>query len=193
MIAVLGSDNAVGRSYAGRGLGRWPMVFLQYPADRRCADVKPCSRQGLGNLDLTHGRAQDLESLDNVTHEIWKAVHWRVDLHQSIRSFFIDASCPRSDRSRRDLENTSCLFQRPPSSCTQFQNGHAFCGRIMWPSEWIDSAHASVFDTDLFTQQGEFLCQTVALCLEPNPSVDAVGGPTTGIRRRELSERNDMQ
>jgi hypothetical protein len=47
--------------------------------------------------------------------------------------------------------------------------------------------------TGLFSQQDDFLVRTIELGLNPNAGVDAVGRPTAGVARGELSQRDDVQ
>jgi len=52
----------------------------------------------------------------------------------------------------------------------------------------IDPAQPCVLDPQFFPQKGNLLLEPLVLCLQANPGVDAVGGPTPRVNNGELGQ-----
>jgi hypothetical protein len=60
--------------------------------------VQARTAQHLGDLGLAQRWAQGFETLHRVPHEVGELVDGLADLDERVRSFFIDAFCPGSNR-----------------------------------------------------------------------------------------------
>lgn len=146
----------------------------------------------MGDLDLTHGRAEGLESANDVGNEVGELVDGLAHPDDRVGSLVVQTSRPRGDGRRRDQKPACGLCCVPVACGTKLEDGERLGWGIMGPPLGWDAQHAGVFDAHLFGQQGDFLTQAIVLSLESDPGVVVVGGPTARINDRELSAGDGM-
>ena len=117
------------------------------------AQVQTGSGEHLGDLDLAQRRAKGLESADEVAGQRGELVHRRGELDQGVRAFLVDAAEPRGDGGGGEEKLLGGLFQRPAAGRLEFQNGHAFGGRVERAAARVNPHHAGVLDADFFPEQ----------------------------------------
>jgi len=86
LVEASGSDRPVGRASthcAGPGLMR------QHSGYGRRAEVQPGASQEVGDANLAHGGAEDLQAAYHVADEVWKSVHRLAHLDQCSWAFLI--------------------------------------------------------------------------------------------------------
>ena len=163
-----------------------------HPLDGSGPQVKSRPREELRDLALTERRAQGLESLDDVPDEVRESVEWLSELDEGGISLLVDPLQPRGDGCRPDEEGLGGLGKRPSADGLEFKDGHAFGGRIVWPSARIELGHASVLDADLLAKEFDLLLEPVALGRKAYTGIDAVAGPATGARNGVVRQRDDV-
>jgi len=175
------------------GIRRWsgPLV-LDHALDGRGSQVKSCPGEHLRDLSLAKGRAQRLESLDDVADEVRELVDRLSELDQGVVAIFVDSLQPGGYGRWFDEEGLGGLGKRPCPSGFEFEDGHAFGGGVVWFTVRVDSGHASVFDAEFLTEELGLLLESVVLGCKANASVDAVGGPAPGAGDGVVSQRNDV-
>ena len=87
--------------------------------------------EGPGDAGLAQGGTKDFETPDEVADEVWEAVDGFRELHQGARSLLIGAAGPGGDGGGRDEHRLGRLYLCPTPCGPQFQDGHAFGGRVM--------------------------------------------------------------
>ena len=168
------------------------MGFVEIPTDRRRGEMQTDATEQLGNLDLAHGRAEDLEPTDDVGNEVGKLVDGLSHPDDRVRSLFVQTSGPRGDGCRGDQETAGGLCGVPAACGTKLEDGESLGWEIMGASLGRDPQHAGALDPHLFGQQRDFLTQAVVLLLESDSCVAVVGGPAACIDDRELRDGDGM-
>lgn len=166
---------------------------LRLVADGGGAQVESGSTEHLGNLLLSQGRAESLQSLDEMADQLGKLVDRLEGLHQGLGSFLINPPDLGADGFRCHQEDLDSLLQGPTSGGTKFQDCHSLRGWVVRSPPGIDLCHADVFDANLLTKLSHFLGQTVVLGLQPDPLVGAVGGPAPTVGQGVLCEGDYME
>ena len=149
------------------------------------------STEHVGDLHLAQRRAQGFESLHGLHHEVGKAVDGGGQLHESIRSLFVETSRPRGDRGCGEQEGSGGLRRGPGASGLQLEDRKPFVRRVVRPRARRNALHACVLDANLLTQQGGFGAQDVALSHEAYSGDAAVHAPTSDVHEGEVGERDD--
>ena len=150
--------------------------------------MEPRAGEGPGDPGLAQCGTKDLETPDEVADKVGEAVDGFGELHQGAWALFIGAPGPGGDGRGCDEHRLSDLHLRPSASGPQFQDGHAFGGRIVWPLVGRDEGHAGVLDANLFAEKGDLLPGPLEFCRQAEARVETACGPTADLGQGVASE-----
>ena len=88
----------------------WDSLFFEDSPNGRRPQVQARPAKGVGDSDLSHGRAQGFEALNKISNEIGVPVDRPGKLKQCGRSALIKAGRPGSNGRRRDPEGVRSLL-----------------------------------------------------------------------------------
>lgn len=134
---------------------------------------------------VAHCRAEHLEPPDDVADEVGELVQWLGSPDQGI---VLNPAHPRRHGFRFDEKGFGGQGEVPAPGGFQFQDGHAFGGRVERPVSGRDPAHPGVFDPEFLPEQCDFVFSLVQPAGQPGTSERAVGAPAAGVCGRGLGE-----
>ena len=177
MIGVSRGDPA-GRWH---GLGRTVRLrcrwLFAHATDGAASQVQPGSGQYLGRLDLAQSGTQNVQTLHERADEIRELVDRWMSLQQCLRSLFVEAFHPRSNRRRGQMEDACGLSQRPATGRTQLEDGEAFGGQIMRSLRRRDSRQACILDPTFFAEESNFVFQLIDASGQANALIAGMWPP----------------
>ena len=162
VIDPLGGDHATGRLIGNLfgleclidGRGRCFLLrrrlgvraFFEDAADRGRAQMEAGPAEDLSDLLLSQTRAEHLQLLDEVTHQVGELVDGLGGLDQGLGACLVDSPKPGTDRIGRDQEGGGGLLGRPAPGGPKFEDGHPVGGRIVRPAGRGDDVEDGGFD-----------------------------------------------
>ncbi len=145
MVGTPGSHDAIARCHIFR-VRLWR--FIQDPPNCRYAQMQSCPAKRLGDLDLTHGRVQNLQTLYDVADKIREFIHRFAQLQQSVRAVVINAFHLSCNRVRGDEEGVGCLFEGPAPRGTKLEDRHALDRPILLSALRHDLRHTGILEAE---------------------------------------------
>jgi hypothetical protein len=128
-------------------------TLLHDPCDSRLADVKAGSGQHVRDLHLAECRAEELDLLHGVPHDIRKPIDrcWRLN-----ECIILNSAQPLADRVVGDQEVPTGFRLVPTAHGPQLQDSHTFHPGGLRSSVWRNPFHTTAVDPQFFAEHGDF-------------------------------------